>query len=129
MPFDKSFYPSIPSASSGGPLLSWSELKFNPVGLCNLRNRLGLFPKEPGIFIRHQDRFLASDIAWFAAGASDDDNHHVKADTFHELFKVCRESLPTGPQGHKHWISFRQNLQQLTFDLVRSFNIALFFSY
>jgi hypothetical protein len=130
MPFDKSFYPFIHSASStGGPLLPWSELKFNPVGLCNLRNRLGRFPKEPGIFTRHQERFLASDIAWFAAGASDDDNHHVKPDTFHELFKVCRENLPTGPQGHQLWSSFRQNLQQLTFDLVRNFNIVLFFPY
>jgi hypothetical protein len=128
MPFDKSFYPSIHTApSAGGPLLPWSELKFNPVGLCNLRNRLGLFPKEPGIFTRNQERFLASDIAWFAAGASDDDNHYVRPDTFHPLFNVCRENLPTGRQGNQLWTSFRQNLQQLTFDLVRNFNIALFF--
>lgn len=127
MPFDKKFYPSIQGASSAsGPLIPWSELKFNPVGLCNLRNRLGLFPREQGIFVKHQERFLASDIAWFAAGASDDDNHHVKPETFHELFMICRENLPTGPLGHQLWTSFRQNLQQLTFDLVGS---LIFFSF
>jgi hypothetical protein len=118
MPFDTSFHLGVSSAD--GPLLPWTELKFNPVGLCNLRKHLGFFPKEPGIFTRYQEHFLASDIAWFAAGASDDDNHHVKPDSFHPLFKVCRENLPIGQRGHELWSSFRQNLQQLTFDLVCS---------
>jgi len=54
----------------GVQLLPWQELKFNPVNLFNLCCHLRALPHEPGVFTTYQERFLASDIAWFAAGPS-----------------------------------------------------------
>ncbi|KAF8874790.1 hypothetical protein BD779DRAFT_1678569 [Infundibulicybe gibba] len=83
-----------------GPLPSWDQLKFNPLGIYNLRRRLGAFPTEPGIFTAYKSRFEAADVAWFAAGLSVDGKHELPKDSFHPLF-----------------IESRQDLPQLTFDL------------
>ena len=112
-----------------GPLPSWADLKFNPVGLYSLRRRLGTLPKEPGIFTRYKNSFLGSDIAWFAAGASEDNKHHIQRDTFHPLFTISRENLPIGPQGNQLRNGVRTNLRQLTFDLVRLFHTHLISSH
>ena len=58
--------PTPPGADT--PIPDWSLLKFNPLGIYNLRRHLGVVSDQPGLFKRYQDRFLASDIAWFAAG-------------------------------------------------------------
>src|ERR1700678_1039496 len=95
MPFNPSLYLEHPRVASAQPL-AWSDLKFNPLGLYSLRQRLGLLSDQRGIFTRYQQSFLASDIAWFAAGASEDKKHHVHPNTFHSLFGVSRENTPTG---------------------------------
>jgi hypothetical protein len=118
MPFDDSIHIRNPSSSTGTPL-PWIELKFNPVGLYNLRRHLTVFPKQPGLFERYKQRFIASDLAWFAAGASEDGTHSVPPNTFHQSFEIARENLQSGAAGKKNWAAMRSNLQQLTFDLVR----------
>jgi hypothetical protein len=65
---------SMPPGGNGG-VPNWAELKFNPLGLYNLRCRLGALSREPGMFMRYKDRFLHSDIAWFASGLHTDGQH------------------------------------------------------
>ena|ERR1700733_4741501 len=101
-----------------GPLPAWSELKFNPIGIYYLRRHLGFLPQEPGIFKRHQQSFLAADIAWFAAGASEDGQHSMNHDAFHAAFHAFRENSPGGRNGTTLWANLRQNIRQLIFDLV-----------
>ena len=133
MPFDPNLYLSQPPSGigHGGLPLPWSDLKFNPVGLYSLRQRLGMLSNQPGIFTRYQQSFLASDLAWFAAGASEDRTHHVRMNTFHPLFGVARENTPTGTPGNKLRAGVRQHLRQLTFDLVCpiSFLLLLYFNH
>ena len=119
MPFNPSLYLLQPPVGYGGQPLPWSDLKFNPLGLYSLRRRLGMLSDQRGIFTRYQQSFLASDLAWFAAGASEDKMHHVQPNTFHSLFGVSRENTPTGALGSKLRAGIREHLRQLTFDLVR----------
>jgi hypothetical protein len=119
MPFNPSLYLLQPPIGYGGQALPWSDLKFNLLGLYSLRQRLGMLSGQHGIFTRYQQSFLASDLAWFAAGASEDEMHHVQPNTFHPLFGVSRENTPTGKPGNKLRAGIRQHLRQLTFDLVR----------
>lgn len=124
MPFMPSIQLNNPTSVEGPPL-TWSELKFNPIGLYSLQRRLGSLSREPGIFNRYQQSFLASDIAWFAAGASEDGQHVVNRDTFHPTFSIFRENLPTGTAGTTLRANLRQNIRQTIFDLVCS-SVTLF---
>jgi hypothetical protein len=101
-----------------GPVPDWSKLKFNPLGLYNLRRRLGTLCKEPGIFSQYKPSFLASDIAWFAGGASEDGAHSVMVDHFHSAFDTLREHTPSGPPGQRLWNDVCKQIQGTTFDLV-----------
>jgi hypothetical protein len=112
----------IPCPPGGeGPLLLWADLKFNPLGLYNLRRRLGVLTKEPGIFLQYKDAFLASDIAWFAAGASTDGTHVLPMGSFHPSFETFRMNTPQGSAGQKLRTDVRKQIQNLTFDLVGHF--------
>jgi hypothetical protein len=118
-PFNWGVTVDIPCPPGGNsPIPAWTELKFNPLGLYNLRRRLGALPKEPGIFTRFKESFLASDIAWLAAGASEDGSHHLLHDRFHPLFQTFREHTPTGSSGQKLRNDVRKRIQQLLFDTV-----------
>jgi hypothetical protein len=119
MPFKPSIQLNHPTCVESPPL-PWSELKFNPVGLYSLRRRLGFLSQEPGIFNQYQQSFLALDIAWFAAGASEDGQHRVNRDTFHPSFSIFRESSPTGTAGTTLRANLRQHIRQIIFDLVCS---------
>jgi hypothetical protein len=120
MPFNPTLYLQPPVGYSGKPV-PWSDLKFNPLGLYSLRQRLRVLSasEQHRIFTRFQQSFLASDLAWFAAGTSEDKTHHVELNTFHPFFGASRENTPTGEAGNKLRAGVRQNLRQLTFDLVR----------
>jgi hypothetical protein len=61
----------------------WANLKFNPLGIYNLHHHIGALASEHGVFTRYQQWFKAADIAWFAAGSSEDNHHHIPADTFY----------------------------------------------
>ena len=125
MLFDPSLYLSQPPVGYGRQPLPWSDLKFNPLGLYSLRQCLGMFSDQPGIFTWYQQSFLVSDLAWYAAGASKDRVHHVRPNTFHPLFSVSRENTPTGVPGSKLCASVRQHLWQLTLSSIFSFCFPL----
>jgi hypothetical protein len=111
---------NIPMPPSGdGELPPWTDLKFNPLGIYNLRRRIGALAGEPGVFTRYQHRFEAADLAWFAAGASEDDDHHIPADSFHQAFDILRTNLPSGEEGGKWRKQLRSRLGRIIFDLVR----------
>jgi hypothetical protein len=74
--------------------------------------------KEHGLFNKYNESFLAAEIAWFVAGASDDGNHRIQPHTFHPWFQISREHLPVGRTGNKIRNEGRSNLRQLAFDLV-----------
>jgi hypothetical protein len=101
-----------------GDVLAWTDLKFNPLGIYNLHCQLGVLAKEPGIFTRYQHWFEASDIAWFAAGTSEDGNHHIPDDSFHVAFNVMCSQLPAGTVGVSWRKTVCSHLQKLIFDLV-----------
>lgn len=103
---------------SGGNIPPWTDLKFNPLGIFNLRRRLGALPREPGVFMQHKSRFLASDIAWFAAGLHNDGQHLTSRDTFHPLFKTAREHTGTGEPAQKLRNKLRDSVRDLVFDTV-----------
>ena len=111
---------SIPVPPFGnGDVPAWTDLKFNPLGIYNLCRRLGVLAKEPGVFTQYQHRFEASNIAWFAAGTSEDGNHHIPDDSFHVAFNVMCSHLPAGSVGVSWRKTVRSCLQKLIFDLVR----------
>jgi hypothetical protein len=99
---------------------AWHDLKFNPVGLYDLRRRLGALKSQKGVFMRYQHRFLCSDLAWFVAGAHTDGNHTVGLNEFHPLFRDARLLTNTAQERR----DFRDKVQSLIFDLV-----SIVFSY
>jgi hypothetical protein len=102
------------------------DLKFNPIGLYDLRRRLGVLSRQPGIYTTFRTRFDAADLAWLAAGASDDGQHAVPRETFFPAFHTLRKSLPTGGTGRNHRNTFSSKIQTVIFDLVRPLYHSLF---
>jgi hypothetical protein len=83
------------------PPPAWGDLKFNPMGLYNLHRCMGILTKESGIVNQYSESFLATEIAWFVAGASDDRIHHLLPNYFHPWFHTSQENLPLGRIGNK----------------------------
>jgi hypothetical protein len=102
----------------GDPSPSWQELKFNGMGLSHLRQKLGDFNQEPGVFQRYQHAFEAADIAWFAANLHNDGQHLTPMQTFHPMFHAAREHSPSGEQGTRERNALREKVRTLIFDLV-----------
>ncbi|KAJ7860597.1 hypothetical protein B0H14DRAFT_3622342 [Mycena olivaceomarginata] len=98
-------------------ILTFRQLRFSPLGLYDLRRRLGVQPSEPGIFQRFRNRFLTSDIAWFAGGASTDSKHVPTTPGFFPEFTALRDSLPTGPVGNEARKALNERMQHAVFDL------------
>ncbi|KAJ7823340.1 hypothetical protein B0H14DRAFT_3730354 [Mycena olivaceomarginata] len=98
--------------------LAWANLKFNPLGLYDLRRRLGVLTKEPGVFVTFQHRFRAADLAWLAAGASADAaGHKVPSQRFFPEQRELRNSLPPGDAGSDARRYFEQEVKTLIWDL------------
>ncbi|KAJ7088985.1 hypothetical protein C8R44DRAFT_892605 [Mycena epipterygia] len=97
--------------------IHWSHLKFSPIGLYDLRRRLGVLRRQPGVFQQFQQRFITSDIAWFAAGASTDGCHIPGHDSFFPEFDALRHSLPTGRVGSTARKDLNEQLETAVFDL------------
>lgn len=112
----------VPLGGESNVLPRWSELKFNPLGLFNLRRHLGAFPAEQGIFMRYKHRFLGSDIAWFSAGLHKDGNHATPSNTYHSLFSTARQHTPTGNVGTKIRNELRDSVKSMVFDMVSTLN-------
>jgi hypothetical protein len=100
---------------------AFNSLEFHPLGLFDLRRHLGALPRHPGIFERYRSRFLTSDIAWFAAGASTDGRHFPQQPGFFPEFDDLRLSLPAGEAGGTARKAFGERIRTLIFDLVRMF--------
>jgi len=96
----------------------WTALKFNPLGVYNLRRRLGALSREPGVFMRYKDRFLNSDISWFASGLHNDGQHTTSRDTFHPLFLTAREHTGVGEPANKLRNKLRDSVRDHVFDMV-----------
>ncbi|KAJ7506730.1 hypothetical protein B0H11DRAFT_2219417 [Mycena galericulata] len=109
--------PSPPPSFNGHPALKplpLHRLKFNPLGLYELRRHLGI----PGSWNVNRNRFLAGDLAWFASGTSDDNMHYPSAAGFFPEFDALRDSLPQDEVGYAARKAFGEDLRKLIFDLV-----------
>ncbi|KAJ7833793.1 hypothetical protein B0H14DRAFT_2591272 [Mycena olivaceomarginata] len=98
-------------------ILAFRNLRFSPLGLYDLRRRLGVHPSEPGIFQRFRDRFLTSDMAWFAGGMSSDGKHAPTTPGFFPEFIALRDSLPAGTVGNEARKMLNERMQHAVFDL------------
>lgn len=117
MPYSlNSFLSTITGKESPPP--PWEELKFNPMGLYNLQQCLNILTKDCGLLNKYSNSFLASDIAWFVAGALDNSNHCVQPNAFHSWFQTSCKNIPISRIGNKIRNEGHSNLHQLTFDLV-----------
>jgi hypothetical protein len=126
-PFHKTL-PVPPPSHAGAPADCPQELHrllFNPLGLYDLRRRIGIFENDPAMWNTYPRRWLSADLAWFVSGASEDNQHHPGAsDGFFPEFFALRDSLPsksvggeTGPNARK---GFEEAIRKLLFDVVRS---------
>lgn len=95
---------------------SWESLRFSPVGLNDLRHRLGCINKEPGVFERFRNRFEAADLAWFAAGLAATPNQ-IQANAFSNQFLQLRDDT-AGSSGGTLRRDLQKQVRQLTFDMV-----------
>ncbi|KAJ6617184.1 hypothetical protein B0H10DRAFT_2034436 [Mycena sp. CBHHK59/15] len=94
----------------------WATLRFGLLGLYDLRRHLGVLKLQPGVFLQNQSRFLASDIAWFAGGASTD-GCHIPDSGFFPEFDDVRETLPVGTVGSNARKDLNMRIQHVVFDL------------
>jgi hypothetical protein len=108
--------PAPPGATR--PIPEWTDLKFNPLGLFNLRRRLGMLTDQPGIFTQYQGNFLLSDISWFAAGLHTDSQHTTPIDQCHSLFLTAQEHVGVGERANKLRFDTRDAVRDGVFDLV-----------
>jgi hypothetical protein len=106
-----------PTGASAQPL-GWDLLKFNQVGLFDVRRCIGVFATEPGVYDRHRAKFDAADLTWFAAGLSTDVLHFTQ-NVFPPEFGILRQGMPSGQAGSQARAAIRSHIQKLTFDLVR----------
>ncbi|KAJ7027668.1 hypothetical protein C8F04DRAFT_1266772 [Mycena alexandri] len=104
--------PSQPPSHQGYPArnpLPWHGLKFNPLGLFDLRRHLGIFPLTPTVWNTYRHRFLASDLSWLATGASEDNQHDPGAAGFFPEFYQLRNSLPSNDAGYQERTRFKES--------------------
>ncbi|KAJ6552542.1 hypothetical protein B0H10DRAFT_1957902 [Mycena sp. CBHHK59/15] len=102
----------------------YEDLKFNPLGLYNLRRRLGVLASEPGIFNTYQQRFEDADIAWLASGASEDGTHAIGPSAFFPAFFALRASLPSDDQGRDHRKRFSDKIRRVLYNLATMWDRA-----
>ncbi|KAJ6603152.1 hypothetical protein B0H10DRAFT_2229899 [Mycena sp. CBHHK59/15] len=86
-----------------------------PLGLYDLRRHLGVLKCQPGIFNQNKPHFLASDIAWFAGGAST--NGRYLTDRFFPEFNDLHQMLPVRAVGGEARKSLNLKMQHVVFDL------------
>jgi hypothetical protein len=79
--------------------MPWSALAFDPVSHYDLRCHLGARVDETGRFMASINKFVASDVAWLAGGASTDGRHTVEPSQFFKEFDDLRNATPSGTAG------------------------------
>ncbi|KAJ7495749.1 hypothetical protein B0H11DRAFT_2227267 [Mycena galericulata] len=95
----------------------WDRLEFTPAGAYEVRRHLGVDVDEYGRFNLSRDSFLASDIAFLAAGASEDGKHSDSPYQFFPEFHALYKSTPKGSVGSVARKDFGMKCRQLIFDL------------
>ncbi|KAJ7511767.1 hypothetical protein B0H11DRAFT_2214644 [Mycena galericulata] len=95
----------------------WDRLEFTPAGAYEVRRHLGVDVDEYGRFNLSRDSFLASDIAFLAAGASEDGKHSDFPYQFFPEFHALYKSTPKGSVGSVARKDFGMKCRQLIFDL------------
>ena len=110
-----------PNRDAGPVPLAWPSLAFHPLGLYDLRRRLGKLPKEPGIYNTYIDHFKYSDIAWFAPGLSKKTSVETSRNSFLPEYLALRSALPKNSTATEQRTALRKQLQALTFDSVCHF--------
>lgn len=102
-----------PPPNAGATPMDWFALAFHPVGIHDLRRRLG----KPSAYQDLLPRFNAADLAWFAAGVASQPAN-VRADEFYPELHELRNYT-----SHVNGTEIRKNLRKrildLTFDCVR----------
>jgi hypothetical protein len=110
---------STDAPPNAGPVpLTWSSLAFHPLGLYDLRRRLGRLRKEPGVYNTYLDHFKYSDIAWFAPGLSKQPSIEINRNSFHPEYLALRATLPKNSTSTEQRAALRKQLQALIFDCV-----------
>ncbi|KAJ7602642.1 hypothetical protein DFH06DRAFT_1152676 [Mycena polygramma] len=100
----------------------WDALQFTPIGLYDLRRRLGVLPTEPGVFTALQSRFEAADIAFLASGTGSDSRHRVAVDRFFPEQLILRGSLPYGDTRTRK--ELEEKLKNLIWDMATMWDRA-----
>src|SRR6266446_10349521 len=104
---------------NAGPVpLAWASLAFHPLGLLDLRRRLGKLPKDPGIYDTYLARFKYSDIAWFATGLATRPSVETNRNSFHPEYLALRSNLPKNSSSTGWRSVLRKQLLALIFDCV-----------
>ncbi|KAJ7716701.1 hypothetical protein B0H16DRAFT_1741035 [Mycena metata] len=119
---------SIPLPPSRQPIpvqpVAWDNLTFTPGGAYDLRRHLGVTFDELGRFNRSRNKFEAADLAWLAAGASDDGRHSLPSEQFYPEFHDLYDSVPTGVSGQQARRDFSNSVRALIWDLATQWDRA-----
>lgn len=110
---------AIPLPYNAGPSpLPWTSLAFHPLGLLDLRRRLGKPPLDPDLSKSLQPRFEAADLAWFAAGLASQ-SCDIQQEEFYPELIVLRSNTERDSKGTEARAALRKRVRDLTFDCVR----------
>ncbi|KAJ7340862.1 hypothetical protein DFH08DRAFT_963707 [Mycena albidolilacea] len=104
---------------------AWNKLTFDPTSAYDLCRHLGPRIDEPGCLMASLDKFLASDIAWLACGASTNGGHQVPSDGFFKEFDDLCNATVAGNQGAMDRKAFIELARRLLYDLSTMIDCAI----
>jgi hypothetical protein len=103
--------------TAGASPLPWASLAFHPLGLLDLRRRLGKPQLDHNLSKTLQPHFEAADLAWFSAGLASQSCNIQKEDFYPEL-NVLRSNTEKDSKGTEARAALRKRVRDLTFDCV-----------
>ena len=110
--------PAPPGA--GAQPLALSQVRYDPLGLYDIRRHCGALPHEPGVYEAHRSCFDAADLAWIATSLGLASNSQpIPQNSFPPEFSVLRQGMQKNSSGTRAMM--RSHHQKLIFDLVGVF--------
>lgn len=107
----------VPSGAGAQPLVPLSQVKYNALGIYDLRRHCGTLPHEPGVYETHRPCFDAADLAWIATSLSLASNSQpIPPNSFPPELAVLRHGMPSNSSATR--AAMRARLQKLIFNLV-----------
>lgn len=103
---------------AGGALTPWAHLKFNPIGVFDLRRYQGTHPSYPSFYSSNVHCFRSSDLAWFASGMHADGNHHYSPETFHPMYIELWNDTKNSAASKIERKALQDELEVLVWDMV-----------